>query len=469
MKKLIYLLLACLTFYSQRSFSQNWKVTGNNANASDYLGTNNNIPLKFYTNGHQQMVILQNGNVGIGTSTPNYPLSVQGNALINGTLFANNLAAANGISIGSFKIVNGAVDSFNSATGTIFMSAATINVSNGLTAQQITSSQSLTATGGVSFSGLTQTNTGSYFLEVDNGGNLQRISSSSLASLVGPQQGYNPDPCETPFTELNWHNSPAMNNPYLNTDACVNVGIDIIPTQTLDVAGNTLIRAATSIDNYLEVGLGGSFAATAIGMSSPIMAASNNGNGNPFGVVAQFLKNSTGSFIMSQARSLGDFNPLVQASDNGFIWTDGGAGVSSSGMVIGPWNPISGGAGGIRIDKTGNVGIGVAQPSYALDVYGTVHAHEVKVCLTPTCDFVFDNNYKLMNLDTLRNYLGTNHHLPGIASAQEMKDEGSISLGKMDSQFLQKIEELTLYVLQQDKKIKDLEKKLDALNAEQKK
>ena len=47
------------------------------------------------------------------------------------------------MSIGSFKIVNGAVDSFNSATGTIFVNAATINASNGITAQNITATKSL--------------------------------------------------------------------------------------------------------------------------------------------------------------------------------------------------------------------------------------------------------------------------------------------------------------------------------------
>jgi hypothetical protein len=92
-----------------------------------------------------------------------------------------------------------------------------------------------------------------------------------------------------------------------------------------------------------------------------------------------------------------------------------------------------------------------------------VRATEVRVCLTG-CDFVFDKGYKLMPLDTLNAYLKFNHHLPGIASAKEMEDAGSVALGKMDSQLLQKVEELTLYVLQQQKQIEEMQAKLNALN-----
>ncbi|MGP8217609.1 MAG: beta strand repeat-containing protein [Bacteroidia bacterium] len=122
----------------------------------------------------------------------------------------------------------------------------------------------------------------------------------------------------------------------------------------------------------------------------------------------------------------------------------------------------------------GPVGIGALPlPEYdygtSLNVNGLVRANEVRVCLG-TCDFVFDNDYKLMPLDTLNAYLKYNHHLPGIASAAQMEAEGTVSIGKMDSQLLQKVEELTLYILQQqkaakeqDEKIKELEEKLDAL------
>jgi len=126
----------------------------------------------------------------------------------------------------------------------------------------------------------------------------------------------------------------------------------------------------------------------------------------------------------------------------------------------------------------GSIGIGFPpSPSFALDVKGVIRAEEVRVCPSRTCDFVFDNTYKLMTLDTLNAYLKLNHHLPGIASAKEMEAAGTIGLGEMNMNLLQKVEELTLYTIQQkqqvtqqqteiekqNEKIKELETKLDLL------
>jgi len=104
----------------------------------------------------------------------------------------------------------------------------------------------------------------------------------------------------------------------------------------------------------------------------------------------------------------------------------------------------------------GKVGIGTTPSSYMLDVKGVVRANEVKVCTFGSCDFVFDKNYNLMPLADLQNYLNLNHHLPGIASAQDMQSSDGVELGKINSQLLQKVEELTLYVLQQQKEIEQL-------------
>jgi len=88
-----------------------------------------------------------------------------------------------------------------------------------------------------------------------------------------------------------------------------------------------------------------------------------------------------------------------------------------------------------------------------------VRAHEVKVCLNQGCDFVFDKNYDLMSLQKLENYINQNKHLPAIAPAKEMEAEG-ISVSEISAQLLRKVEELTLYVIEQNKKIERLEKEL---------
>ena len=86
---------------------------------------------------------------------------------------------------------------------------------------------------------------------------------------------------------------------------------------------------------------------------------------------------------------------------------------------------------------------------------GKVECKEIKVTLTGWADYVFANDYKLMSLSNLEKYIATNKHLPGIQSAKEIEAEG-LSVGEMQKQQMEKIEELTLYII-------ELQKQIDAL------
>lgn len=111
------------------------------------------------------------------------------------------------------------------------------------------------------------------------------------------------------------------------------------------------------------------------------------------------------------------------------------------------------------IKGSGNVGIGVSNPQNKLDVNGVVHAKEVKVDLTGWADFVFEKDYHLPTLEEVEKHISEKGHLHNIPSEKEVLANG-LSLGENQKLLLQKIEELTLYSIEQNKRIKNLEEKL---------
>lgn len=93
-------------------------------------------------------------------------------------------------------------------------------------------------------------------------------------------------------------------------------------------------------------------------------------------------------------------------------------------------------------------------------VSGKLEATEVKVTQTPTADFVFEESYSLPNLEDVEQYIKDNKHLPEIASAKEMEKDG-VNIGQFQIKLLQKIEELTLYSIEQNKQLKIQNEKLN--------
>ena len=120
----------------------------------------------------------------------------------------------------------------------------------------------------------------------------------------------------------------------------------------------------------------------------------------------------------------------------------------------------------LTINK-GNVGIGTIAPDEKLTVKGKIHTQEVRVDMSGPLvpDYVFAEDYKLKSLAEIENYIKQNKHLPEIPSAKEIENNG-LMLAEMNMNLLKKVEELTLYMIEQQKKNNEQTIEIETLKKE---
>jgi hypothetical protein len=146
----------------------------------------------------------------------------------------------------------------------------------------------------------------------------------------------------------------------------------------------------------------------------------------------------------------GNKHHQVNFNDGGVYYRNGNNNTSTWGA----WRSL------IIENENGNVGIGTSTPTNKLEVNGTIKTKEVNVTTTGWPDYVFAADYNLMPLDSLSEFIKTNSHLPGVPSESEVNLNGA-NLGEMNVILLKKIEELTLYIINQDKKIEEIERRIN--------
>ncbi|MES2776316.1 MAG: hypothetical protein V4722_19225 [Bacteroidota bacterium] len=119
----------------------------------------------------------------------------------------------------------------------------------------------------------------------------------------------------------------------------------------------------------------------------------------------------------------------------------------------------------MRIKGNGQVCIGSNDPAsgYMLSVSGKLIAEEMRVQVKGLWpDYVFSNGYKLRPLEKVEAYIKQHSHLPNIPSAATVKQQG-IAVGEMQNKLMEKVEELTLYLIKANKEIKALQEEVKAL------
>lgn len=171
------------------------------------------------------------------------------------------------------------------------------------------------------------------------------------------------------------------------------------------------------------------------------------------GVRSQPQSNYTRHVHFSPIVGAMGWNSISQSGDHGMFFTDGLGSDGSNqnaGLVIAPWadNLFTG---GLRMDNMGNV-----------ELRGDLRATKVTVDAVWWPDFVFAKDYSLMPLQQVKAFIELNKRLPEMPSEAEVKENGQ-DMGELQKLQQQKIEELTLYTIDQEEKIKMLEDKLQQL------
>jgi len=109
----------------------------------------------------------------------------------------------------------------------------------------------------------------------------------------------------------------------------------------------------------------------------------------------------------------------------------------------------------VSVNSSANVGVGTTNPQSKFAVNGTITAKEVKVTQSGWSDYVFAEDYRLLPLDELEAYVNKEKHLPDIPAAKEVEKDG-LAIAETLSKQMQKIEELTLYLIQLKKNNEEL-------------
>jgi len=172
------------------------------------------------------------------------------------------------------------------------------------------------------------------------------------------------------------------------------------------------------------------------------------------------LRYNNAGFVRIHSNSLGggSWNGITQSGDGGIIYGP----VPNFGFVLAP---ASSAVSGLRMDKDGNVGIGTAKTAdvnYKLFVETGIRTRKVRVDQTNWPDYVFEHTYKLLTLEEVEQFIQNFKHLPGVPSAHKVAAEG-LDLGTNQAILLQKIEELTLYIIEQHKELNDIKQENAAL------
>lgn len=232
------------------------------------------------------------------------------------------------------------------------------------------------------------------------------------------------------------------------------VDADGIVTQAQIPAGGTTTHTLTNPANTITSTVNG-VAATAPAVNTVVNTYNNTNN----------TLTTTVNGVASTAVTLGTGNINIYNS-NGVITAGVGTRIVDMNNNNLWFNTVNSSTNG-RIYIGNATSFPTSTGNYRLYVEGGVLTEKVKVALRSSAnwaDYVFDKDYKLMPLKNVEAFIKTNKHLPGIIAANDLAKEG-LDLGEMQAKQMEKIEELTLYIIEQNKNLEKQQAKINELKA----
>lgn len=267
---------------------------------------------------------------------------------------------------------------------------------------------------------------------------------------------------------------------YLNKWGNVGIGTDA-PTEKLDVRGSLRVNNGLEY-SFISIGQQGNDNIIADNSSDKNYGGGyffrvHNNNATDQYVDALMIDENGNIGIGSKPTAKLDVNGTFRVASNGNSFLYNGA----ADLVLKA--PVRGSGGRAIVhdeantltlnydgDFTGGTKIGsstIIKNNGNAAFQGKLEAKEVKVTQTPTADFVFEESYDLPKLEDVEKHIKEKKHLPEIASAKEMEKEG-VNVGDFQIKLLQKIEELTLYSIEQNKKLKNQSQEIERLQVQNK-